>query len=131
MINADLITERMISTSIAVRTSSAPQTQKYCPFVSSCFATSCMIENPRSKSSASHNSSDKLHRSTAAFSRRASQPRTGAFSPFLCHLRRHQVHQREDEHPHQVDKVPVQSRHLNVMRVVIFRLQKENHRRHD
>ena len=31
------------TTSIAVRTSSAPHTQKYCPLLSSCVATSCIV----------------------------------------------------------------------------------------
>ena len=39
---------------------------------------------------------------------------------------RHQVHQWEDEHPHQVNEVPVQSRYLDIVRVIILGLQEEN-----
>src|SRR5437588_3993049 len=64
MIRADLITDNSSrassmrrgektclyprTTSIAVRTSRAPHTQKYCPLVSSCFATSCIFGSSRS-----------------------------------------------------------------------------------
>src|SRR5579863_4432931 len=33
----------------------------------------------------------------------------------LCHLVRHQVDERENEHPDQVDKVPVESAHFDVV----------------
>src|SRR5271163_2981954 len=52
------------------------------------------------------------------------------FSPQLD-LGRHQVDQGEDEHPDQVDEVPIQSRHLHILRVVILRLQEQNNGRHN
>src|SRR5689334_15831970 len=89
------------TTSIAVSTSRAPQTQKYCPLASSCFATSCIRE-----------SSVCLCVPCGEF--------------VLGNLSRHQIHQREDKHPHQINKVPVQPANLHIVRVVILRLEKPN-----
>src|ERR1700722_7495681 len=116
MIRADLITERgsrtssmrngsntwgwASTTSIAVRTSSAPHTQKYCPLLSSCVAASCVIVSLGNELASSN-------------------------------PRRHQINQRKDEHPHQVDEVPVQSGHFHIVRVVVFRLQKQNDGAHE
>src|SRR5256885_16413227 len=44
----------------------------------------------------------------------------------LRNLRRHQVHQWEDEHPHQVNEVPIQPRNFDILRVIVLRLQKQN-----
>src|SRR5579872_2353898 len=98
MISADLMIDRIRSTSIIrtgskiclypsttsipVRTSSAPHTQKYCPLLSSCAVVSCICF-----------------------------PLCFSVTPVvkgLGDLRRHQIHQREDEHPHQIHEVPVQ-----------------------
>src|SRR5246127_1037520 len=92
-------------TSMAVRARSPPQTQKYCPLLSSCFATSCMS-------------------------------RSSVYSCALCgeaflavvrNLRRHQIHQREDKHPHQINKVPIQPANFNVVRIVVLGLKKHDH----
>src|ERR1700722_6124565 len=131
MISADLITERSSrtssmrtgwntwreasTTSIAVSTSSAPHTQKYCPLLSSCVAASCVIFSLSGKPP------DISVKPLSTHSRQTTPSNPG----------RHQVNQREDKHPHQVDEVPVKSRYFDIMRVVVFRLQKQNHGRHD
>src|ERR1700730_8894121 len=97
------------TTSTAVSTSNAPQTQKYCPLLSSCaacVATSCMSE-------------------VLLFVLDV----LGKLS--LGDLRRHQIHQREDEHPHQIDEVPVKPSNFHIMRIVVFGFQKQNHCRDD
>src|SRR5580693_3333494 len=123
MISADLMIDRISSTSsmrtgskiclypsttsIAVSTSSAPHTQKYCALLScpeySSVAVSC-IEFVLTQSK-------------------------GRSSPY--DLRRQQIHQRENEHPHQIDEVPVQPGHFHILRIVIFRFQKQDDRSHD
>src|SRR5437660_11188284 len=106
MISADLITDNSSSTSsirtgeniclypkttsMAVSTSSAAQTQKYCPLVS-CVAVSCIVR---------------------ILCVLCGEP----FVAVLRNFRRHQIHQRENEHPHQIDKVPVQPADFNVVR---------------
>src|SRR5271169_6525366 len=103
MISADLMIDRISSTSsmrsgaktclypsttsIAVSTNNAPHTQKYCPLLSSCAATSCIVC-----------SLSCSFRWLVAGGERNS----------LRDLRRHQIHQRENEHPHQVHEMPVE-----------------------
>src|SRR5579864_5576552 len=93
---------------MAVRTSKAPQTQKYCPLASSCVATSCISSPLRFLC----DPDDAGYRSSA-------------------NPGRHQINQREDKHPDQIHKVPVQARDFHIMRVVVYRLEKENDRSHD
>src|SRR6476661_8531104 len=108
MIRADLITESSSTTSMAVRTSRAPQTQKYCPLASSCVATSCI-------------SSLSVFLGDPDDSGVCSSVNPG----------RHQINQRENKHPDQIHKVPVQARDFHIMRVVVLWLEKENDRSDD
>src|SRR5450631_3914228 len=153
MISADLIIDRTKSTSsirtgentclypsttsIAVSTSSAPQTQKYCPLLSSCVAASCIefiLAFDRAYSRSCSNSSRFWVAQRFQRCDQASSP-TRALAPavpaFLRHLGRQQIHQRENKHPHQIDEVPVQPRHFHILRVIILRLQKQDDRRHN
>src|ERR1700730_7067826 len=134
MMSADLITERISSTSsirnaskiclypsqtsTAVRTSSAPHTQKYWALLSSCVVASCMF---------------RVLAPLQRFVFRDSYQGMPLGIPQMQHcqsrlqplglrdLRGHQIDQREDEHPHQVDKVPIESRCFDIMGIVVFR----------
>src|ERR1700733_11027687 len=66
-----------------------------------------------------------------AKSLRSSPAPTVAPLATALNLRRHQIHQRENKHPHQIHKMPIQTRHFHIMRVIIFRLQKNNDARNN
>src|ERR1022692_4059500 len=134
MISADLMIERIIrassicsgsktrlyasTTSTAVRSSSAPQTQKYCPLPSSCVAAAvCIMLSPK-----------LLVLLARSFG--AGCPSV-ALRFLLVHACGHQIDQRENKHPDQVHEVPIQSRDFHVVRIVIFGFQNQDHGRHD
>src|SRR5579864_5963660 len=141
MISADLITDNSSNTSsirtgentclypnttsMAVSTSSAAQTQKYCPLVS-CVAVSCIS-----------GSLNQARIGCPILLSRFLRKRVGILTsqtcpgPRLADLRRHQIHQWEDEHPHQINKVPIQPANFNVVRVVVLRFEKHDHRSHE
>jgi hypothetical protein len=65
----------------------------------------------------------------ALFSSTALAAEARVFWPL--NLRRHQINQWKNEHPNQIHKVPIQPGDFHIMRVIIFRLQKDNHGRND
>src|SRR5581483_5903853 len=86
------------TTSTAVKISSATHTKKYGFLLSSCSTAAGLIAMW-----------------CIVLPRRNEMP--------LHDLGGHQIHQRENEHPHQVYEMPVQSRYLDVMSVIDLRLQ--------
>src|SRR5215469_7324187 len=102
------------TTSMAVKISNAPQTHKYCVLLPSCVVATLCISSLSLRILSSRNGSSLAEGSAC-----------------LRNLRRHQIDQREDEHPHQIDEVPIQSRDFHVMRVVILRLQEQHDRSYD